>query len=336
MALPHWKGKYVIVVTGGAGYIGSVVLDNVDKLCRGVSLCIDNLTYADEYHRYMFNNIDITDREALHNALDRHPSISCIIHLAAIVGDGACNVDPARTVAVNVDGTRNIVDWVKKKNESGRKVRLVYASTCSVYGESDGLLNEESVANPISLYAETKLIGEGMVKEVEDHMIFRLGTIFGLASGYQSHSRIRSDLVINAMSFNAALGQPINVYGKDQWRPFIHVMDVGRLISIGTISSFRGTYILSKENLRLGDVAEQITYCIDDASIIIHEGKAQDMRNYRVDNSKATKLGLCADTPIHNGITQIRDAIKNKRIKNPWLSKYNNAKYLQEMQNVRS
>lgn len=325
----------MIVCIGGVGYIGSVVLDYVDKICGSASLCMDNLTYTDDYNRHMFNNVDITDKDALHQALDRHPSISCIIHMAAIVGDGACNVDPAKTMAVNIDGTRNIVEWIKRRNASSdHKVRLVYASTCSVYGESSELLNEESVANPISLYAETKLIGEGLVKEVEDHLIFRLGTIHGLNT-HQTYGRIRSDLVVNTMTFAASLGNPINVYGKNQWRPFIHVMDVGRLIAFGAVGSFRGTYILAKDNLTLGDVAEHIGQCIDGTTIITYEGKAQDMRNYRVDNGKAKSVGLIPQMSIYNGITQMRDAIRNKRIKNPWLSKYNNAKYLQELHNAR-
>jgi nucleoside-diphosphate-sugar epimerase len=331
----------MIVVTGGAGYIGSVVLQSLERLCKSPAYCLDNLTYADDYNRYAFANIDITDREKLHAWLDKHPTISCIVHLAAIVGDGACNVDPERTMAVNVEGTRNIVDYIKSRHDkisrslsSASRIRLVYASTCSVYGASDDLITEESVANPISLYAESKLIGEGIVKEVDDHLIFRLGTIYGL-SVYPGSYRIRSDLVINAMSFSAVTQKRVQVFGPLQWRPFIHVMDVGRLIAQGTIGSYRGTYILANENMQLGEVANLVKVLNSDVEVLTFDGKARDLRNYRVDSSKARAAGFIPDMSVEYGIKQMRHAVEEGRIKNPWLPKYNNENALRGIYHAR-
>lgn len=318
----------MIVVTGGAGYIGGVVLEYIESMCHKPAYCIDNLTYRDDYLRYAFENVDITNREKLHETLDRIANVSCIIHLAAIVGDGACQINPARTVAVNVDGTKNIADWAREKG-----VRLIYASTCSVYGASDDVINEDSSTCPISLYASTKLAGEEFVKQVDDHLIFRLGTIFGLPP-HGDFYRIRSDLVINAMAFSAATSGEINVFGPNQWRPFIHVHDVARLICQGAVGSYKGTFILASQNMQLSSVADVVSRIIP-AKIITHDGKPQDLRNYSVLTTKALRAGFFPVNSVEYGVEQIKRAIKNGSIKNPWLSKYNNMKFLQEQESGR-
>ena len=134
-----------------------------------------------------------------------------VIWLAAIVGDGACAVNPENALKLNQESIRWISENFKK--------RIVFTSTCSVYGRQDGLLAEDSPTNPLSVYASTKLNAEQYLKD-KDSVIFRLGTLHGVSDQF---SRIRMDLVVNILSLKGMLGEPLSVFGGEQWRPLLHV-----------------------------------------------------------------------------------------------------------------
>lgn len=312
-----------VLVTGGAGYIGDCVVEFLLK--DGHEVCVvDKLLYQDKYMRpgVDFRRGDITDENFILDVLAQE-NPDTVIHLAAIVGDGACAANPELTVAVNEKATEFLAKFCKNR-------RLIFASTCSVYGENDGLLTEESSTKSLSLYAGTKLCAEKYVTENQNHVIFRLGTLMGMSTPF---GRIRGDLVANILTFKAAEGKPLTVFGGEQWRPMIHVKDVGRLIAMSADKTFTGTYILSKDNYRIVDIAEEVTRSAH-VPLEVTESKFEDLRNYKVDNSKMMSVGLIPWYSLTDAVVEMFTAAKSGRIKNLWDTSYNNAKYVKEVLNV--
>lgn len=312
-----------VLVTGGAGYIGDAVVEHL-KALHDSPLVVDSLIYSDEYTRddVGFKRLDITTPAFIEYI--KHQRIDAIIHLAAIVGDAACQISPERTRQINVDATRLLVDFVKQYQPH---TKFVFASTCSVYGAKDGVLDEASEARPLSLYAETKLEAEKIVRELDNHVIFRLGTIFGLSTKF---GRIRADLVANVMTYMALNCMPLMVNGGEQWRPLIHVEDVGQIMAECLDSELKGTFILSHKNYRISDIADTIVKVLGKGKIEKRDLPFEDLRNYKVDNSKLSEEGFTPFRKLEDGILDIAQFVDSGRIKDPWISKYHNARFLKE------
>lgn len=314
----------MILVTGGAGYIGDCVVENL--LIAGWRVgVIDNLLYSNSYMRpdVKFFLGDITDEKFLTDVFRKEKPFA-VIHLAAIVGDGACAVNPELTVSVNERATEIISRLCKD-------IRLIFASTCSVYGEGLDILSEDSPTKPLSLYAESKLRAEKYVVQNPNHVIFRLGTLMGMSTPF---GRIRTDLVANILTFKAAQGKPLTVFGGEQWRPMIHVKDVGRLMAKAAIETFVGTYILSHSNHRIVDIAREIAI-FTNGELEVTESKFEDLRNYKVDNDKMLNVGLRPWYTLSDAVAEMLSFAKRGTVKNLWDSSYNNAKFLQELNSGR-
>ena len=165
--------------------------------------------------------------------------------MAALVGDGACSINPDLTDEINYQTLRRLCKVYNK--------RIVFISTCSVYGAQQGILSETSSVNPLSHYASSKLKCENLLKN-KNSIIFRLGTLFGVSDNY---SRIRMDLVVNTLSAKAFFEKKMSVFGGEQYRPLLHVKDVARAIEIA-IRSKKGVFNLSYKNMRIIDIAKEI------------------------------------------------------------------------------
>lgn len=215
-----------ILITGGAGYIGSVL--SRELLKKGYTVrVLDNLTYGDEgikdllqEKNFEFKKGDIRDISAVADAVK---GIDAVIHLAAIVGDQASALNPETTLEINYLATKTLAEACKY----GKVQRFLFASTCSVYGaspNSETKLSEDASPNPLSLYAQTKLRSEQGIKELADSnfspTILRLATVYGYSP------RMRFDLVINTFIGQAFFDKKITIFGGSQWRPFVHVRDV--------------------------------------------------------------------------------------------------------------
>jgi nucleoside-diphosphate-sugar epimerase len=204
--------------------------------------------------------------------------------------------------------------------------KIVFTSTCSIYGVNNDLIDEEAIPNPISVYADTKLAAERyIVKNAKDYLVFRLGTLFGTGDKL---SRIRLDLVSNILTRKAALGEPLTVFGGDQWRPLLHVKDVSTAIFHGIINDINGLFNLSYVNYRIKDIAEDIKKLIPGTEIIYQEMPFEDLRNYRVKNDKYVNTGWKPVYVIADGIEEIKMIINENRIKNLDNPIYSNAGYL--------
>ena len=173
-----------ILVVGGAGYVGGGIVDLLSKK-HNVTV-YDSLIYENSFRKdvdFIFG--DIRDYKKLNLILKNYDAV---IWLAALVGDGACAINPNLTHEINAETVNNLV-----KNFQGK---IVFLSTCSVYGAQEGMLNEDSSVSPLSEYASSKLIAEKYLED-SDAIIFRLGTLFGIGDQF---SRIRLDLVVNILT----------------------------------------------------------------------------------------------------------------------------------------
>ena len=305
-----------ILVVGGAGYVGGVIVDLLLKKKNYDVTVFDNLLYEDSFRKncnFIFG--DIRDKNFYQKNINKY---DVIVWLAALVGDGACAINPELTDQINYQTLRRLCKVYNK--------RIVFISTCSVYGAQEGILSEVSSVNPLSHYASSKLKCEKLLKN-KNSIIFRLGTLFGVSDNY---SRIRMDLVVNTLSAKAFFEKKMSVFGGEQYRPLLHVKDVARAIEIAIRSKKRGVYNLSYKNMRIIDIAKEIQKYFKNTKIIKTKIKFQDARNYKVTNLKARKdLKFKAKYNLKFGIEELKKLLVEKRIKNFNDPRYTNQKYLE-------
>ena len=303
-----------VLVVGGCGYVGGAVTDILIK--KKINFTVyDNLLYEDKYpkkNKFIFG--DIMDNEKLNKL---YKEFDCVIWIAALVGDGACNINPSLTYNLNFKSVQNL-----SKNFNGR---IIFFSTCSVYGAQEGMLYENSKTNPLSLYASTKLKAEGVLIS-KNSIIFRLGTLFGLSDEF---SRIRMDLVVNTLTVKAHIENKIEIFGGEQFRPLLHVKDAAYAIYKSIDSDVKGIFNLSYDNFKIIDLAQKIKKFYSNLNIIITDIPFQDARNYKVDNSRVReKLGFEAKITVEEGIEEIKNLIVENRIKDVFDARYTNQKFL--------
>ena len=307
--------KNKTLVVGGAGYIGGYLTDCLTSSGFDVSV-YDNLLFENRYMKEVkFIYGDIRDKRKLHTLLKKQDTV---VWLAGLVGDGACAVNAPLTRELNVECVKWLVD-----NFDGK---IIFPSTCSVYGINNDLISEDATPNPLSLYAATKLEAEQYIlNNAKEPMVFRLGTLYGLGD---LHSRIRLDLVVNILSMRAARGEPLTVFGGEQWRPLLHVRDAAEAFVFSIEKNLAGLYNLSRENYQIKDLACEIAKVVPTTEIQYVDMKFEDLRNYKVNNSRVLDTGWESKYSLDYGINQIYQIIKGKRLKNVSDIVYSNAKYM--------
>ena len=307
-----------ILIVGGAGYIGGYLTDLLIDNHYNITV-YDNLMYETRFLKKVnFINGDIRDYNKLKDIL---PNYDVVIWLAAIVGDGACTIDQHLTQQINTETVKWLIQNFKGK--------IIFTSTCSVYGMNSDLLDETSTPNPLSMYASTKLEAEQyIINNYEDYLIFRLGTLFGIGDNF---SRIRLDLVTNVLTYKATIGEMLTVFGGEQWRPLLHVKDVSTAILHGLKNDIKGLYNLSYNNFTIRDIAVTIETIIPNTKISYTELPFEDMRNYKVNHNKFTLTGWNPSFTIKDGIHEMYNIIKSGRIVNADDPIYHNHYYLKSI-----
>lgn len=321
------NNKKIILITGGAGYLGTHIVKKL--LGRGYRVRIyDSLMHGQESITEFVNNPNFElikgDLRDFMNIQKAIRGCYAVIHLAAIVGDPASKIDPDTTIAINYLATTSIVQCCKLYGIR----RFIFASTCSVYGMSDNILTEESKLNPISLYAVTKIKSEEAILQLADKnfspTIFRKGTIYGLSS------RMRFDLVVNLLSARAIFDKIITIYGGNQWRPFLHVADAADAYLIALESPIEKIHAKifnvgdDQQNYQLNEIGNIIKKIVPAAELKILDDNI-DLRNYRVSFKKINKeLGFKSKLTVVDGVQEIIKAINNKLITNYKDRKYHN------------
>jgi nucleoside-diphosphate-sugar epimerase len=301
-----------VLVVGGAGYVGGYLTDEAHRAGHDV-VVFDKLLYEDTYLKdQKFVRGDVLDRDSLRPHLRW---ADCVVWLPAIVGDPACALDPELTIATNVETVRNLV-----ADFGGR---ILFPSTCSVYGAQEGELTEDSQLAPLSLYAETKIDAERILLDTNaDASIFRLGTLFGLGDAF---SRLRADLVLNLLTVRAVVAGRMSVFGGRQFRPLLHVRDVATAMIPNIDAPNRGIYNLHCENLTILDLAERIKTHVPEATVNITETNFQDSRNYSVSSARAQKaFDFFPRWSVDDGIVEVADLVRSGRIKDISIARYSN------------
>lgn len=221
--------KKTILVTGGAGYVGSTFIR--DALADDYRIrCLDLLVNGGQsivgflnHPNFEFVHGDTRDKKTIEKCLE---GVDYIVHLAAIVGDKPCQAAPRSAYQINFVGLKTLAELSKK----AKVKKFVLASTCSNYGISDPktFATEKSKLNPVSLYAETKIDCERFLKTISDDRFAGVSLRFGTAFGVSF--RTRFDLTINSFAFEAWTSNEIVVFAADTWRPYIHVADMSLIM----------------------------------------------------------------------------------------------------------
>lgn len=306
-----------VLIVGGCGYVGGYLTDYLSSDGYDVTV-YDNLMYESRFLKNVsFIYGDIRDLTKLNKIINNY---DVVVWLAALVGDGACAINPPLTELLNYGCTKWLVDNYKGK--------IVFMSTCSVYGINDKLIDESAEPNPLSVYAETKVKSEQYIIENNDnYLIFRLGTLFGLGDQF---SRLRLDLVTNILTLKATKGMPLTVFGGEQWRPLLHVKDVSTAIGYCLDNEITGLYNLSYKNYTIKEMAKIIQSVVPGSELVCTDMRFEDLRNYKVKTDKFDILGWKPSHDLEYGINEIHKTIKEGRIVDPTDPVYSNAVYLKE------
>lgn len=325
-----------VLVTGGAGYIGNYIVEELLDNGHHVRV-LDSFLFGDsaldpfrDHDRFDVTEGDIRHIEDLSYAMEDRDAV---IHMAGIVGDPACGVNEQATQAVNVEATKSLVEVCKLHDVE----RLVFASTCSVYGASELMeLNEGSFLNPLSLYAESKIESEDIIfhqthGEFTDSDItathLRLGTIFGWSR------RMRFDLVVNLLTAKAVLEDDIPVYGGDQYRPLVHVADAANaFVTVLEAPKEKVDHQIfnvgdNDLNYQIKTVGQIVEDQVPDAEVRFVEHK-EDERTYRVSFDKINYiLDWEAERTIEDGVEEIKTWMEEENITDYEQDVFRNSNY---------
>jgi len=303
-----------VLVVGGAGYVGGITVDLLQVAGYEVRV-YDALLYEETYRKpvdFVFG--DVRDGARL---LPQLRWADAVVWLAALVGDPACALHPESATEINEAAVRFLADHYDG--------RIAFASTCSVYGACDGVLDESAVTRPLSVYASTKLRAEGHLAG-KDSLIFRLGTLFGVGDFF---SRIRLDLVVNALAVKAHKLGRITVFGGGQWRPLLHVHDVARAIVDNLEDGERGIFNLHAENLQIRELAPRLLGHFPALKIEEVPTDLADARNYRVSSDRARRrLRFAPSRSVDEGIREMKALLTSNRLQDPENPRYTNQQYL--------
>jgi nucleoside-diphosphate-sugar epimerase len=303
-----------VLIVGGSGYLGGALTDLLLNECHKLRV-YDCLLYEEAYVKdvpFVFG--DVRNRKLLRQQL---AWADVVVWLAAIVGDGACALMPGEATEINHDAVEFLA-----QNFDGR---IIFMSSCSVYGASDALLDESSPTNALSLYASTKLKAEGLLAG-KNAVTFRLGTLFGLGDSY---SRLRLDLVVNTLTAKAISDHRLRIFGGEQYRPLLHVRDAAKAIAQNIETPHTGIFNLHWGNLKILDLAREVQAEVPGTVLDIVETTFEDSRNYRVSSRKAIDtFGFNPALTPADGIEEVKQLLESGRLKHIENPRYSNVGFL--------
>jgi nucleoside-diphosphate-sugar epimerase len=320
-----------IAVIGGAGYVGSALVAQLLERDYDVTV-LDAFLYGNDAvvehagrRRLRMVRGDIRNVESVVRGCK---GADAVVHLGGLVGDPSCAMDSDLTVAINLRATAMIAEVAR-----GLGVRrLVFASSCAVYGAGEGVLDEESPLLPVSIYARTKADSEALLMAAADERFsptaLRFGTFYGLSP------RPRFDLVVNLLVAKAVREGTISIFGGSQWRPFLHVEDGTDAIircleaPVAAVHGQAFNVGSDEQNHTLAQVGEIIQSVVDGVEVVTEPGGEAEA-DYRVSFAKIREqLGFTPWRTLADGIREIMLAVESQAIADYREERYSNHKSL--------
>jgi nucleoside-diphosphate-sugar epimerase len=304
-----------VIVTGGAGYVGSVLVHRLLEQGQPVRV-LDNFLFGDASLADLSGHPglsvvrgDVRERAVLDGAF---AGARAVVHLAGLVGDPLCALDPELTRSINEHSSVPVAE----ASRAAGVPHLVFASTCSVYGAAgDDWLDESSRTSPVSLYAETNLVSEEILA---GHLsgsgtaltVLRFATIYGVSP------RMRFDLVVNLLTARARSAGRLEVHGGDQWRPQVHVADVAAAVALvlERPAEAAGTFNVGSDaqNYRIRDLAQAIAAAFPGTDLTVQD--IRDPRSYRVSFDRLRALGFQPAHDLTSGVREIADYLAREGV----------------------
>ena len=294
-----------VLVTGGAGYIGSKLVTKLLDKNYKVTV-IDILKFSSKSLNHLFNNRnftfikgDVRNKKLMIKLIKKN---DYIIPLAALVGAPLCEKNKKEAISVNLDSIKHLMRIISKKRN-----RIIYLTTNSGYGvgEKNKYCDENSPLNPISLYGRTKVEAENVIMKNKNSIGFRLATVFGYSY------RMRTDLLVNNFVFKSLNERKLTIFEPHFRRNYIHIDDVvnGIIYSIKNFNSLKSNVYnlgLSSANLTKYMLAKKIKNQLRYLKIkIVKNRKDPDQRDYYVSNKKIEKKGFKAKISLDEGIREL-------------------------------
>ena len=321
-----------LLVTGGAGYIGSVLVPMLLGDGHRVRV-LDSLLHGGEsllgvwgHPAFEFLRGDLRGKADRESALN---GVEAVIHLAAIVGDPACGREPDTARAVNLDASLALITESRRRGVG----RFLFASTCSNYGkmpDPDGLVDESSELRPVSLYAQTKVAVETalLAQEPGDESFcptpLRFATVYGVSP------RMRFDLTVNEFAAELAAGRRLVVFGQQFWRPYVHVIDVARAIltvlkaPVGNVRRQVFNVGCTQENYQKEQIVNLIRGMIPEAQVE-YVRRVEDPRDYRVSCEGIRRvLGFEVTRRLKDGVREVAALVRSGVIRDIDDQRYRN------------
>jgi len=328
----------IVLVTGGAGYIGSHLVRKLLQHGYRVRV-LDKFLYGEQGIAELRGDPHVELRYGdicnIRDVVQAVNGVRAVVALAALVGDAACDLDPREALTTNFESTRCLL-------ESCREIgvqRLVFASSCSVYGANgDEVLRERSHLNPVSLYARTRIMSEEVL--LGEHggvevVILRLATVCGLSP------RMRFDLMVNTITARASVEGRVRIVGANQWRPHLHVQDAADAFlravdapssaAAGQVFNVGGDHL----NFTIGQVAEKVVAQLP-GTVVEYVDGIDDRRSYRVAFDRIrTQLGFVPQRTVDDAITEVRTLLQGGAVPDYGDDVYHNVKLLQRHSRAR-
>lgn len=326
-----------ILVTGGGGYLGSVLIPKL--LTRGHTVRVLDIGYFGLGHLSAMRPAIQLIREDLRRVIG-DPAFrgqllegcNCVIHLAAISNDPSAELNPRLTQEVNFEATVSLAEAAREKG-----IRFIFSSSCSVYGDAEGDLREDAALNPLTVYAVSKVQSEQALTSLATvdwrPIILRNGTLFGYSP------RMRFDLVVNIFALYSTLRNEVRVFGEGlQWRPFLSVHDCARAFAFFAEKQNPRHlfYNVAHQNLRVVDVAEIFQRLNANLKVSRVSTSDPDRRDYRVSVARLREEGFRTRIDVGEGAEGIAEAIVCGMISDPESVFYRNAKWLKDLTQIGS
>lgn len=323
--------KEKLLITGGAGYVGSIL---VPKLIEGGYdvRVLDLMMFGSQglnsvKDRCEIIKGDIRDRGCLEKCLE---DIGSVIHLAAISNDPCSELDHELTRQVNYNATKNLIDLAKEKNIK----RFIFASTSSVYGiKEEPNVTEDLPLEPLTIYSKTKAMAEEVVRKSNDNNFTAVNIRPATVCGYSP--RMRLDLTVNILTEQAISKGKIIVFGGEQKRPNIHIEDIAdyyvNLLKVPKEKIAGETFNAGYENHTVMQIAEMIREMVG-KDIKIERIETKDIRSYHISSEKIKYvLGFEPKRTVRDAIVDLKEAFERGLIQNPSDSIYKNIERMKEI-----